>query len=311
MTQSSSKPPRRLAPLAGEKPPAPQWFEDALAAPRSEGSVEIEGAEISFRRWGDPGKPGLLFVHGGLAHKSWWDFAAPFFTRTHSVAAFDLSGMGDSGWRDAYRMSLYADEAVGVAEAAGLTQADGKFAIVGHSFGGWVSLATARDHGGRLSRAMVLDSPIRPPDAPRGATPPSSAPRFYASQADAIGRFRLVPDQDSGELFLLDHIARNGLKTVTDSEGKEVWTWKFDTELWAKMSYDGGHPSTFLPDISAPLAFLRGAHSALVTDDVWDYMKTIVPAGTPTVSIPAAYHHLMMDQPIAIITALRTILAGE
>ena len=57
------------------------------------------------------------------------------------------------------------------------------------------------------------------------------------------------------------------------------------------------------------LAVLRGEDSALMTDDIWDYMRTIMPAGTPMVGIPAAAHHLMMDQPIAVIAALRALLA--
>src|SRR5262245_32266622 len=119
-----------LARLAGARPAAPAWFSTALAAPHDDSAIAVRGADIVWRRWRDPAaeagpgeggrKPGLLFIHGGVAHLGWWDFIAPFFTETHIPVAFSLSGMGRSGWRDGYDMSTYADEVVAVAEAAGL-----------------------------------------------------------------------------------------------------------------------------------------------------------------------------------------------
>lgn len=298
-------PPRPLASLNGARPEAPDWFARALLAPHADHSVNVEGARVSFRTWGDAGKPGLLFVHGGLAHKSWWDFIAPFFTETHSVAAIDLSGMGDSGERAAYRMDLYAQEALAVCEAAGMMRAAAKPAIAGHSFGGWVALQAAKDHGDRLSMAIALDSPIRPPDQQRRSTPPARPRRIYKSEAEGIGRFHLLPDQQTGQLYLLDHIARTGLRR----EAEDAWTWKFDPELWNKLTYSPEHPSEFLHRVTCRLAVLRGEESALMPDEIWAYMRTILPPDTPMVGVPDAAHHLMMDQPIAVIAALRALLA--
>ncbi len=309
----TAPPSRPLAALNGARPPAPDWFARMLAVPFEDGAVDVEGARIVFRRWApaDSGaKPGLLFVHGGVAHKSWWDFIAPAFVETHAVAALDLSGMGDSGWRDSYRMELYAHEAMAVMESAGLLASDAKPVIAGHSFGGWVALQAARDHGARLGLAVALDSPIRPPDMQRRNTPPARPRRLYATQEQGLARFHLLPEQQSGNLFLLDHIAREGLMRTAGEDGAPAWTWKFDPDLWNKLAYSPQHPAEFLARIACPLAMLRGEDSALMPDDVWNYMRTIMPAGTPMVSIPAAQHHLMMDQPIAIIAALRALLAA-
>ncbi|MEO1425633.1 MAG: alpha/beta hydrolase, partial [Pseudomonadota bacterium] len=68
---------RPLAGLAGQKPDAPAWFTDALAAGREDDAVTVAGAKIQYSAWGPRGAPGLLLVHGGRAHRRWWFPFAP------------------------------------------------------------------------------------------------------------------------------------------------------------------------------------------------------------------------------------------
>ncbi len=128
-----------LAPFRGEKPPAPQWFEDAIAQAPERSFIDVRGAAIETLAWGERGKPGLLFLHGNGACADWWSFIAPFFADTHRVAAFSMSGMGGSGWRDTYSYDLYVDEAFAVAEATGLFASTAKPVIIGHSFGAFIT----------------------------------------------------------------------------------------------------------------------------------------------------------------------------
>jgi pimeloyl-ACP methyl ester carboxylesterase len=83
--------------------------------------------------------PGLILVHGGVAHKDWWDSIAPFLADTRRVVALDLTGMGDSDHRERYSMDTYAREVIAAGETGGAFDA-GKPFLVGHSFGGFVSL---------------------------------------------------------------------------------------------------------------------------------------------------------------------------
>ena len=76
---------------------APRWFRDALAAPYEDHFVEVAGCRIHYVRWGDPGSPGVILVHGGAAHAHWWTPIAPQLARDCQVIAVDLSGHGDSG----------------------------------------------------------------------------------------------------------------------------------------------------------------------------------------------------------------------
>ena len=94
--------------------PAPDWFRWATSRPHQSQFVTVAGCRIHYLVWAHeparPGERGLLFVHGGGAHSHWWSYIAPYFTRDFRVAAIDLSGMGDSGWRAHYNSELRAEE---------------------------------------------------------------------------------------------------------------------------------------------------------------------------------------------------------
>ena len=38
------------------------------------------------------------------------------------------------------------------------------------------------------------------------------------------------------------------------------------------------------------------------------FMRETLPSGTPFVAVPEAGHHLMVDQPLAVVAALRALL---
>ena len=192
-------------------PPAPDWFRRAVAVPFTEGSVEVGGARVHHLAWGDPGRPGLVFVHGGGAHAHWWSPLAATFADEYRVLAVDLSGHGDSDHRDAYDLEQWTDEVVATAEAGGI---EGAPVVIGHSMGGFVTIATAARHADRVGGAIVCDSPVTEPDPEIGAYNLQEAfgqPRTYATIDEALVRFRTVPPQDHYLDYVIDHVARHSL----------------------------------------------------------------------------------------------------
>lgn len=205
------------------RPPA--WFLDALGVVPEEREVSVEGCGIRYLRWGDPAKPGLLLVHGNAAHAWWWAFIAPFLATDYHVVAMNLSGMGDSGWRQTYQMELFAHEMIEVAEHAGFYAVDKPPVVVGHSFGGFCSVLTGSMFGDQLAGVVLVDSPINPPERSSGG-PPERETRphnVYPTFEAALARFRLAPPQPCENDYLVDYVARRSLRQV---EGG--WTWKFD-----------------------------------------------------------------------------------
>src|SRR5690348_16175203 len=119
---------------------APGWFTHALAVPYRDAQVEVDGATIHYVAWGEPGRRGLVFVHGGAAHAHWWTHVAATFADEYRVLALDLSGHGDSDHRDVYALEQWTQEIMAVVDAGGI---DGEPVIIGHSMGGFVTIATA------------------------------------------------------------------------------------------------------------------------------------------------------------------------
>src|SRR5579864_3581682 len=293
-----------LAPLDGAPPAAPQWFIDAVAIRPEENIVEVEGAKIHYLRWGDRARPGLLLVHGNAAHAHWWDFIAPFLARDYNVAAMDLSGMGDSDWRkDGYAMETFAREELAVCEDAGMFQLDEPPVIVAHSFGGFVTMLTGGLYGDRLAGVVIVDSPVNPPDRPGGPPKREIKPHnVYPSLAAAMARFRLMPPQTSENLYLVDWVARNSLKEVAGG-----FTWKFDPAIWQRFSI--GDTAERLKATRCRIAVFRGEHSVLLPPQIGEYMFNLLGRSAPMVEIPQAQHHIMLDQPLALVAALRALLA--
>lgn len=272
-----------------------------MAESYADGEIEVEGCTVHYITWGSAGRPGVVFVHGGGAHAHWWAHIAPHFVGDYRVAAIDLSGHGDSGHRpDGYDMGVWAQEIMAVAEAAGI---EGSPVLVGHSMGGRVVLATAAKFSHRLAGVMILDSPVRRPDeemTPRGQDQFSRA-KVHPDWETAIRRFRTVPEQTHYEPYLMEYIARMSLKEV---EGGV--TWKFD--LNRHIGGGGPHAAELLSQITCRVALLR-SEFGLVTADIGDYMYNQLGRVAPVIEVPLAGHHMMLDQPLLLVTALRTLLA--
>jgi len=273
--------------------------------------IERDGRNIHYQCWGDASKPGLLLTHGNGAHAHWWDFTAPYFLDDYYVVALTFSGMGDSGWRDGYDMDGFSGDQLAVAEATGLFERAQKPLLVAHSFGGFVTLNTAAKYGARFGGVVIVDSPVHPPEhthsgPPRGAR----ANKVYPTLEAALARFRLAPPQPCENHYAMDYIARHSLKEVSGEDGESGWVWKFDPSIWQRFDTGGRPPYEMVQEVVCPLAFMRGTDSAVVPDDVWAYMQSLIGDRAPFVSIPHAYHHVMLDQPLAFITGLRALLAG-
>lgn len=282
--------------------PVPEWFQHALSAPREERRVDVQGCPIHYLHWGDPSKPGLVLVHGGAAHAHWWAFLAPMLTRGYHVVAIDLSGHGDSGHRPQYPHTIWCEEILAVVRDAGMAQPP---MLVGHSMGGLVSIVTAALHGEQLAGAIIVDSPVRrpaPESEERYGIRAFRNPKTYPSKADALAHFRLIPEQPSENRFIVDYVAEHSVRQTPSGE----WTWKFDPQVFTSR-IPNLHEQ--LASVRTRVALLRGEFSQVVPEETSDYMYELMGRNAPVVEIPQAHHHLILDQPLAFIAALRTLLA--
>jgi len=285
----------------------PEWFRRAIDAEVEYGDVIVDDCRIHYAVWGDRGKPGIVMIHGSNAHLEWWRFVAPFLADQFRVAALDLSGNGDSGWREVYRGEVFAREVMAVCEAAEL--GDKPF-VVGHSFGGFVALETGHYFGDRLGGIIFGDFTVLPPDRyvewggdyERRGGEPARPTRVYEDRDVALGRFRLIPEQPCQYPFIIEYLGQQSLREV---EGG--WTWKFDPALFDHMEMGESQRDKFVR-LPCRSAVILGEHSEDEGAFGAPYLDEISGGLLPMFIIPGTYHHFMFDEPMATVTAVKGIL---
>lgn len=276
----------------------PAWFTAALAAAPEAGSAAAAGTPLAYRAWGRPGGRGIVLVHGGGAHSRWWDHIGPLLTEGRRVVALDLSGHGDSGRRDTYSLDAWAGEVLAAAAAAGITAPP---AVIGHSMGGFVALRLATLSGPEIEGVVAIDSPVRDitPEEHAAIEQHAFGPlRVYPSREAILARWRPIPDQPA-----LDYVARHVAQTSIRAAGGG-WTWKFDPRVFGRPPL----PPALLDRLDCRVALFRAEHG-IVSAEMSEVMYDRLGRAAPVIEIPAAGHHIMLDQPIALVAAIRTLLS--
>lgn len=290
-----------LARFGGEKPPAPAWFEQIIRAPYERRSVARAGSQVEYLAWGKAGNPGLMLLHGNSAHADWWRFTAPYLARKYRVVAPSLPGMGGSSHRPSYRMSETMADLLAVADVAGIR---GRFHVVGHSYGGMIAMGMAGGFHERVATSIAVDAPFGDFGHYEYDTDNMNKvrePRYYASMAEALARFRYVPQQPTTNPWATDFIARTSLE-----ETSQGYRWKFDQNYMTHSEFD---VQLVIPPARSDqkLGYIWGEHTVAVPDE-GRAVRKLLPPDTPFWMIPEAYHHVMVDQPIALVTAIAAML---
>ena len=154
----------------------------------------------------------------------------------------------------------------------------------------------------RIGRAIVIDSWLRFPEHDPIPVPfRSGARRAYPDYQSARARFRLSPPQPASLPQLVEYVARHSLHETADG-----WRWRFDPNLpFAPIELDG--PS-MLSQVAVPVDVIYGECSTIV--NAWRATETVtaLPHGRGPLEIPHAFHHIMLDQPLALVNTLRRLL---
>lgn len=294
----------------------PQWFEEVLTTPRREGWLDSGDCPIHYFSWGDPSKPGVLLLHGFLAHSRCFAFIAPLLANDYHVVAYDFSGMGDSGVRENYPDEVRLQELMDVAQGTGLFDGDKKPTIIAHSYGGSIGLIAMEQHHERFSSLVICDLMTLRPErlkahaqesAPPGSQDAKRPNKIYPDYATAKGRFVLSPAQKVNEEYLFDYMAYHSLKEVDGG-----WSWKFHPSVFGRRGDLYEHilaQTKRIANAPGRLVIVYGEQSALFDADSGEYVRECGGGHIPMIGIPDARHHLMLDQPVAFTCVLRAALA--
>jgi pimeloyl-ACP methyl ester carboxylesterase len=250
-------------------------------------TLTVDGTEIRYWTWGESG-PAMILVHGGGAHTGWWEPLVGHLAPGRRLASLDLSGHGDSGRRERYPMSAWADEVGAVIEAA----FGGPAVVVGHSMGGRVAPMAAYRHPELVEAVVIVDSAM--PLPPSFVAPSDKPTKVYPTREQALARFRLMPPQPSGDLTA---IAERSIRPVDGG-----WTWKFDSRVFTQLH--GLAPEETLPHLTCPVSLIQGELSTVTEPAIAADFARRLGRPAPLVVMPGVHHHMMLEDPAGLAAIL-------
>jgi pimeloyl-ACP methyl ester carboxylesterase len=193
---------------------------------------DSQGLRLHYADWGNPTAPNLVLLHGGRDHCRSWDWVARALQPHFHVMAADLRGHGDSDWAtgSSYCFPDHIYDMTRMVTAAGIDRT----AIVGHSYGGMISMAYTGAYPEKISHLAVLDGAFLRGSSSRHVSEriarwaadldkvSQSKPRPYRSVEEAAARMSERNKRLTREQAL--HLAKYAVKQTADG----AFIWKYD-----------------------------------------------------------------------------------
>lgn len=243
---------------------------------------------LSYERNGT-GTP-LVLIHGFPLDLSIWDNVAPLLENDFDVIVPDLRGFGESSTVDEpYAMLDFANDIASLLDFLGVEKA----AFAGHSMGGYVALAFAKEYPDRVSGLALVSS---------------------QAAADA-------PERKAGRYKTAKNVLEKGVDVVAEamtpklSANEKVQEF---TNLLMKAQSSAGvigalkamaEREDFTPVISQfafPVVLIHGDADALIPIDRAKEIKSILPTAQ-LIKLKKAGHMPMMEFPKETAEALKKL----
>lgn len=201
-----------------------------------------DGVEIVYSAAG-AGEPALVFIHGGLANRAFWDGQLREFAGRHRTIALDLPGHGESGLdRKKWGIPEFGGDVKAVIEA----EKAKKVIIFGNSLGGPVAIEAALLLPGRalgvvgVDTFQLLDYRITPEEGRERAR------LFESDYAGALKQMvEMLFHKDADPVLVAD--AEKRMAGTSPAAARELFL--------SMAGYDGGAAARRL---TAPLRAING-----------------------------------------------------
>lgn len=166
---------------------------------------------LNFERKGN-GKEILVLLHGFMENTSIWNDMEPHLSEKFSLLKIDLPGHGQSEIiADVQTMELMAEEVKKVLDHQNIT----KMHLLGHSMGGYASLAFAEKYPEHLTSLTLFFSTYFPDDSEK--------------KEQRIKSYRIIKDAFA-------HYARAGIPNLFNPNERDTLEGKIETALEVALS---------------------------------------------------------------------------
>jgi pimeloyl-ACP methyl ester carboxylesterase len=241
-------------------------------------------------------------LHGNHAHAHWFQFIGAMLSHKYHFVVMSFSGMGESDWRSSYERDTFVEDVWGVVNATDMKDP----IVVGHSFGGMVSLATGAKYGEFMKGLLLVDFVVYPPEQHEEwfqNRPKSRPPQIRENKEDFTKRFRLMPPQECVNQYLIDFISDRSIRKTEDG-----WSWTFDPSTYDTLRVGADH-ADMLANLKCPVGFFYGENTVEFNSKSGvSGMKDLMPQGSPIVALENAQHHLMLDRPKDFVLELEKLI---
>ncbi len=248
-----------------------------------------DGVKIVYAATGS-GEPALVFVHGALADRTFWDGQLKAFSASHRTIALDLAGHGGSGAnRSKWGIPEFGADVRAVAESEKLSRA----VFIGNSLGGPVAIEAALLLPGRAVGVIGIDTfqsleyKISPEEARQRA---EAFRRDFAGSVKAMVRSLFHPDADPK---LMADVERRMAKSSPEAA----------YEMF--LSLGGYDVSASARKLAVPLRALNGD---LYPTDLKGVRQ--VKADFDVIVLPHTGHYPMLERPDEFNRRLAEIIEG-
>lgn len=244
--------------------------------------------DLSYERTGS-GTP-LVLIHGYPLDLSIWDNVVPLLENDFDVIVPDLRGFGESSTVDTpYSMLDFANDIAGLLDFLGVEKA----AFAGHSMGGYVALAFAKEYPERVS-GLALVSSQAAADAPE-----RKAGRYKTARDVAEKGVDVVADAMSSKLSANEKVQEFvNLLIKAQSQPGVIGALKAMAERENFMP--------ILPEFEFPIVLIHGDADVLIPIDRAKEIKSIVPSAQ-LIKLKKAGHMPMMEFPKETAEALKKL----
>jgi pimeloyl-ACP methyl ester carboxylesterase len=267
--------------------------------------VDANGLRHHLTARGMPGSPVVMMIHGLTQQAHIFDGVANKLAAKFHVYCLDVRGRGESEWGppDGYTLSNYVDDLEAVRSALGLE----RFALVGTSLGGLISMYYTPRHQERVSHVVLNDigPELAAPGlerivsmlkgAPQGFTDMKAVAKYYR---EANGPMLSHRSDDEVAEYARWHVRKD----------MAVLIWKMDPAVRsAPPAPPPADPWESFKSLACPVMVVRGGASDLLTADAARAMAEALP-GTQVVEVPGIGHAPALTEP-SVYPALEAFLA--
>lgn len=270
--------------------------------------VDVEGLQLRYRTWGEPGpgRPTALLIHGFANSLQSFRLVAPLLAERYYVVAYDMPGYGLSSKPAPfdYRNASQARVASALIRALGLTDV----VVGGHSLGGAIALRVA------VNDPAVVGLVVMNPGIVTTGVPPIAKylvfpfPRLQAKlfgdpafRADFLRRSfvdpSIVTDQVVADLSLAAR-SEGYLRGMTNLMGQ----------------YQDADEIPLLAQVKVPSLIVWGAQDRGKPAGEFDELKSLLPAAA-TVYVETSGHYVQEEAPAETAAGMfalaDTVMAGR